>query len=127
LDIHIEVPPVDFKRLAADEQSESSASVRERVNRARMVQQKRFAGSGVHANGRMNAAMTREFCQLNEDGKRLLESAFAALGLSARAYDKILRVARTVADLADSADIEVPHLAEAIQFRSLDRKFWSER
>jgi len=127
LDIHIEVPPVDFKRLSSEEQSERSEVIRARVDKARSVQQKRFAGSGIHANGRMNAAQTRDFCRLDEAGKQLLESAFAALGLSARAYDKILRVARTIADLEDSPKIERPHLAEAIQFRSLDRKFWTYR
>ncbi|MDR2753588.1 MAG: YifB family Mg chelatase-like AAA ATPase [Oscillospiraceae bacterium] len=125
LDIHIEVPPVDFKRLASEEKSEPSEVIRTRVDRARKLQQKRFEGSNIHANGRMGAAQTREFCRLNEQGKALLEAAFASLGLSARAYDKILRVARTIADLEDSPLIEPPHLAEAIQFRSLDRKFWT--
>jgi magnesium chelatase family protein len=127
LDIHIEVPPVDFKRLSSQEPSERSQAIRARVDKARRVQQERFAGSGIHANGRMNAAQTRDFCRLDEQGKALLESAFGALGLSARAYDKILRVARTIADLEESPKIEVPHLAEAIQFRSLDRKFWTYR
>jgi magnesium chelatase family protein len=127
LDIHVEVPPVDFKRLASEEQSEPSEQVRARVSQARKIQQKRFAGSGIHANGRMGAAQTRDFCRLDEPCRALLESAFEALGLSARAYDKILRVARTIADLEDSPKIEKPHLAEAIQFRSLDRKFWAYR
>ncbi|MDR3313413.1 MAG: YifB family Mg chelatase-like AAA ATPase [Oscillospiraceae bacterium] len=127
LDIHIEVPPVDFKRLAATETGEPSEAIRKRVNAARATQAKRLAGSGVYANGQMSAAMTREFCRPDEAGRLLLERAFATLGLSARAYDKILRVARTVADLEGSAEIEPPHLAEAIQFRSLDRKFWAER
>jgi len=127
LDLHIEVPPVDFKRLSSEEPSEPSQAIRARVDKARRVQQERFAGSGIHANGRMNAAQTRDFCRLDEPCRALLESAFAALGLSARAYDKILRVARTIADLEDSPKIEVPHLAEAIQFRSLDRKFWTYR
>ena len=127
LDIHIEVPPVDFKRLSSEEPSEPSDVIRARVDNARKIQQKRFAGSGIHANGRMSAAQTRDFCRLDEQCKALLESAFAALGLSARAYDKILRVARTIADLEGSPKIEAPHLAEAIQFRSLDRKFWTYR
>ena len=127
LDIHIEVPPVDFKKLSSEERSEPSASVQERVNRARQLQQKRFESLGIHANGQMSAGQTRQFCRLDEDGRRLLEAAFSSLGLSARAYDKILRVARTVADLAGSESIEAPHLAEAIQFRSLDRKFWADR
>ena len=115
LDIHIEVPPVDFKRLASEEKSEPSSAVRERIERARETQQQRFKSRGLHANGQMDAAHTREYCRLNDDGRRLLESAFAALGLSARAYDKILRVARTIADLEGSEAIEVPHLAEAVQ------------
>ncbi|MDR1927018.1 MAG: YifB family Mg chelatase-like AAA ATPase, partial [Oscillospiraceae bacterium] len=127
LDIHIEVPPVDFQRLSSEEKSENSAVIRARVNAARAAQEKRFAGSGIHANGQMNASLTRQFCRLNESGKRLLERAFATLGLSARAYDKLLRVARTIADLEGSEAIEQPHLAQAIQFRSLDRKFWAER
>ena len=125
LDIHIEVPPVEFERLSSQEQSEASAEMRKRVNRARALQQKRFAGLELYANGQMTPAQTRQFCRLNEEGRRLLEGAFSALGLSARAYDKILRVARSVADLDGSETIEVPHLAEAIQFRSLDRKFWA--
>jgi len=127
LDIHVEVPPVDYKKLASEERSEGSAAIRARVNRARAIQHKRFEGLGLHANGQMSPTQTRQFCRLKEDGKRLLESAFAALGLSARAYDKILRVARTVADLDGSEAVEAPHLAEAIQYRSLDRKFWAER
>jgi len=126
LDIHIEVPPVDFKRLSSDDASESSAVIRERVNRARQIQQTRFEGEGIHANGQMSPAQTRRFCTLDESGRRLLEGAFQSLGLSARAYDKILRVARTIADLDGSEAIEPSHLAGAIQFRSLDRKFWAD-
>ena len=127
LDIHIEVPPVDFKRLSSSEKSESSADIGKRIGRARAAQQARFKGRGLHANGQMDAANTREHCRLDAESRRLLESAFSSLGLSARAYDKILRVARTIADLEGSGGIEAPHLAEAIQYRSLDRKFWSER
>jgi len=125
LDIHIEVPPVEFKKLSSDDASEPSKAIRERVNRARQIQQRRFEGEGIHANGQMGAAQTRRFCTLDEQGRRLLEGAFQSLGLSARAYDKILRVARTIADLDGSAKIEPQHLAGAIQFRSLDRKFWA--
>ncbi len=124
LDIHVEVPPVDFEKLAGDEKSESSASIRERVNRARKIQQQRFAGTGTASNARMDAAMTKEFCRPVPKAMTMLEQAFDRLGLSARAYDKILRVSRTVADLEGSDKIEVPHIAQAIQFRSLDRKFW---
>jgi magnesium chelatase family protein len=127
LDIHIEVPPVDFRRLASEEKSEPSSAVRARIERARNAQQERFRHRGLHANGQMDAAHTREFCRLDGEGRRLLESAFAALGLSARAYDKILRVARTIADLEGCEGMRAQHLAEAIQYRSLDRKFWAER
>lgn len=126
LDIHIEVPPVDFKKLSDTEKSECSADIRARVNKARKVQQQRLAGSGVGCNGQMNAAMTQEFCRPSKDALSLLERAFERMGLSARAYDKILRVARTVADLEGSETIEFPHVAEAIQYRSLDRKFWQK-
>jgi magnesium chelatase family protein len=127
LDIHIEVPPVDFKRLSSDDASEPSEAIRARVNRARKLQQERLESEGIHANGQMSAAQTRRFCRLDEAGRRLLEGAFQTLGLSARAYDKILRVARTIADLEGSPKMEPQHLAEAIQFRSLDRKFWTNR
>ncbi|NLP48091.1 MAG: YifB family Mg chelatase-like AAA ATPase [Clostridiales bacterium] len=124
LDIHIEVPPVDFEKLSADGPGEDSAAMRQRVNAARQIQQKRFEGRGISNNARMDAAMTREFCRPTPAAMVLLEQAFERLGMSARAYDKILRVARTVADLQASRAIDVPHIAQAIQFRSLDRKFW---
>ncbi|MBQ7542555.1 MAG: YifB family Mg chelatase-like AAA ATPase [Clostridia bacterium] len=126
LDIHIEVPPVDFKKLADTEKSECSADIRQRVNAARKRQQQRLSGTGVACNGQMNAAMTQEFCRPSKSALQLLERAFENLGLSARAFDKILRVARTVADLEGSDTIEFPHVAEAIQYRSLDRKFWQK-
>ena len=126
LDIHVEVPPIDFKSMNNSEKSESSAQIRERVNAARKIQQKRLSGSGVSCNGRMDAAQTREFCIMSDAASTLLQKAFDAMGLSARAYDKMLRVARTAADLDGSEKIEVPHISEAIQYRSLDRKFWQK-
>ncbi|MEI6578212.1 MAG: YifB family Mg chelatase-like AAA ATPase [Eubacteriales bacterium] len=124
LDIHVEVPPVDFDKLSSDEKSESSAEIRKRVNAARKLQQRRFEGTDISCNARMSSALTRDYCRPTPGAMILLEQAFEKLGLSARAYDKVLRVARTVADLQNSEIIEVPHIAEAIQFRSLDRKFW---
>lgn len=124
LDIHVEVPPVEFDKLASDEKSESSAAIRDRVNAARKVQQARFEGTTITGNARMTAELTRAYCRPTPGAMVLLEQAFEKLGLSARAYDKVLRVARTIADLDGSDAIEVPHIAEAIQFRSLDRKFW---
>lgn len=124
LDIHVEVPQVEFKKLSDDEKGESSAEIRKRVNAARLIQQKRFEGTGVKCNAKMTPAMTREFCVLDEDEKKFLEESFEKLGLSARAYDKILRISRTIADLDASEKIEMYHLQEAVQYRSLDRKFW---
>ena len=124
LDIHIEVPQVDFDKLSDEAPGESSAAIRKRVNAARRLQQNRLQGSGVTCNAKMTAAQTRAYCRIDENGKRLLERSFDQLGLSARAYDKILRVARTIADLEGSEAITTAHLAEAVQYRSLDRKFW---
>ncbi|MBQ6874360.1 MAG: YifB family Mg chelatase-like AAA ATPase [Clostridia bacterium] len=124
LDIHVEVPQVDFKKLSDDEKGEPSAVIRERVNAARKIQQKRFEGTSIKCNAKMTPAMTREFCKLDERQKAFLEKSFEKLGLSARAYDKILRVARTIADLDGDENIQLAHLTEAVQYRSLDRKFW---
>lgn len=126
LDIHIEVPQVDFKKLSDDTLAESSTEIKKRVNAARKIQQQRLKGTGVSCNGKMTPALTRKFCALDEKSKNMLEKSFEALGLSARAYDKILRVARTIADLDNSASITLDHVTEAVQYRSLDRKFWKE-
>lgn len=126
LDIHIEVPPVDFAQLSSNESGEMSAEIRKRVNAARAIQNERFKGTGVTCNAKMTPALTRKYCIMTDEAARLLEISFERLGLSARAYDKILRVARTIADLDNSELIEKPHILEAIQYRSLDRKFWKE-
>ncbi len=126
LDIHIEVPPVDYAQLSATEESECSADIRARVNEAREIQLKRFKGTNITCNAKMTPSMTRQFCVLSDDAAKILESSFEKLGLSARAYDKILKVARTIADLDKSETIEKKHIFEAIQYRSLDRKFWKE-
>ncbi len=125
LDIHVEVPQVDFSQLSDDTRGESSAEIKKRVNAAREIQNKRFEGTSITCNGKMTPSMTREFCRIDDASKKLLEGAFERLGLSARAYDKILRVSRTIADLDSSERIEKMHIAEAIQYRSLDRKFWN--
>lgn len=124
IDIHIEVPPVDFEKLSSKEPSESSAEIRKRVNSARKIQQERLKGSGVACNAKMDPAMTREFCVMSDKAAAMIKMLFEKLDFSARAYDKILRVARTIADLDGSPIIEAPHIARAAQFRSLDRKFW---
>lgn len=124
MDIHIEVPQVDFKKLSDEEKGESSADIKKRVNEAKIIQNKRFEGTTVTSNAKMTPEMTRKYCRLNEQCKAMLEKCFEQLDLSARAYDKILRVARTIADLDKSETIELEHITEAVQYRSLDRKFW---
>lgn len=124
MDIHIEVPQVDFKKLSGDEKGEPSSVIKQRVNKARQIQTERFKGTPVTCNAKMTPEMTRLYCHLDESSKAMLEKCFETLDLSARAYDKILRVARTIADLDGSENIELEHITEAVQYRSLDRKFW---
>lgn len=126
IDIHIEVEPVDYDKLSSNKKEECSADIRKRVNRARDIQRKRFEGTGINCNANMSPKMTKEYCVLTEDASELLRMTFDRLGLSARAYDKILRIARTIADLDECEHIEFVHVAEAVQYRSLDRKYWSE-
>ena len=118
IDLHIEVPPVQFDELAARKPGESSAAIRERVNAAREVQKKRFAGTEVSCNAYMTPAMIGTYCALDAAGEKLMQGAFERLGLTARSHDRILRMARTIADLEGSERIEAAHLAEAIQYRS---------
>ena len=120
IDIHIEVPTLAYDDLASKKDGENSAHIRQRVNGARQRQLDRFAGE-LFCNAQMGARHTRRHCSPNDAGQSLLEKAMARLGLSARAYDRILKVARTIADLADDSTIQPQHLAEAIQYRALDR------
>lgn len=124
IDMHVEVTPVAFNDLSQRAAGESSAAIRERIIRAREIQSRRFEGSSVHTNAMMSSRQLREFCPLTDDSRRLLKSVMDQLNLSARAYDRIIKLARTIADLEGAADISSPHLAEAIQFRSLDRETW---
>ncbi len=125
IDLHVEVTPVSIAEMASAEPGEPSAAVRERVVRARKVQEERFRGvEGVHTNAMMNPKMLRACCRLDAASAALLERAMERLNLSARAYDRILKVARTIADLAGAADIGAAHIAEAINYRSLDRESW---
>ncbi|WP_444645180.1 YifB family Mg chelatase-like AAA ATPase [Caproiciproducens sp. R1] len=126
LDLHIEVPPVEFDEISSQEKAESSAMIKERVNSARKLQNERFKGTPVTCNARITPDMLQEVCRLSEPGRELLKKAFEKLGLSARAYDRILKVSRTIADLDQSEEIEPRHVAEAVQYRSLDRKYWTK-
>ena len=126
LDIHVEVPPVEFDALNDAGPAESSAEIKKRVNAARKIQQERFAGTNVTCNANIPASRLREDCVLTESAQRLLKNAFERLGLSARAYDRVLKVARTIADLDGSEGIGSDHVAEAVQYRSLDRKYWTK-
>jgi magnesium chelatase family protein len=126
IDIHIEVVPVPFNKLAAMRRSENSADVRARASAARKIQEKRFAGyPGIHCNAQMGSSLLQRICIIDTAGTQLLKNAMERLGLSARAYDRILKVARTIADLAGKENIVPDHLAEAINYRSLDRDNWA--
>lgn len=124
IDLHIEVPPVEYEQLSAKKKAESSADIRQRVNAARRLQQERFGNSGIVSNARIPTGKLKEYCPLTDAANALLKGAFERMGLSARAYDRLLKVARTIADLDGAAVIDTPHIAEAIQYRSLDRKYW---
>ena len=125
IDIHIEVTPVPFEKLSDNQKAESSVTIRERVTKAREIQTIRFEPfEKINYNAQMNTKQIREFCALNETSLQLLKTAMERLNLSARAYDRILKVARTIADLGNSPTIESSHIAEAIQYRSLDRDGW---
>ncbi|WP_306350511.1 YifB family Mg chelatase-like AAA ATPase [Flavobacterium sp. '19STA2R22 D10 B1'] len=125
IDIHIEVTPVPFEKLSEERKAESSTVIRERVTKARMIQSHRFTTlEKVHYNAQMNPQQIRVYCALDDISKNMLKNAMERLNLSARAYDRILKVARTIADLDDAADVNGQHIAEAIQYRSLDREGW---
>ncbi|MDO9528558.1 MAG: ATP-binding protein [Syntrophales bacterium] len=122
IDIHIDVPSITYRDLAAESGGEASTSVRERVNRVRDLQKKRFNNQTTMCNARMSNRQIKEFCQIDEDSERLIEMAVDRLGLSARAYTRILKVARTIADLEEEKNVHSYHISEAIQYRSLDRR-----
>ena len=126
IDIHVEVTPVNFDELSSKKESESSQLIRERVLKARLIQSERFLDfSNVHNNAQMSSKLIRKYCKLDTDSEHLLKNAMEKLELSARAYDRILKVARTIADLDGVENISKYHISEAIQFRSLDRANWA--
>lgn len=126
IDIHVEVPPVDYDDLTDYNEAESSAAIRQRVNKARMIQTERFKGTSITCNARITADVFRKVCETDEKAQEVLRMAFDKLGLSARAYDRILKVARTIADLEGSDIIREDHVLEAVQYRALDKKYWSK-
>lgn len=124
IDIHVEVPPVDYDDLTTKTQEETSAQIFERVSKAREIQIQRYKGTFINCNANLDAALFEKVCVIDDKANMLLKAAFDKLGLTARAYDRILKVARTIADLDGSEIIRSNHITEAIQFRSLDRKYW---
>ncbi len=125
IDLHVEAPAVSFDDLRSDETGEPSAAIRERVFACRKVQQKRFGPGKVRVNARMSSQQFRKYCTLDSDGEGMLRMAMEQLNFSARAHDRILKVARTIADLGGSEAIGGEHVSEAIQYRTLDRKLWA--
>lgn len=124
IDIHVEVNRIPYHQLEQKEKIETSQEIRKRVNQARQIQEERYKQYPIHSNSELTPSLLEKFCSLNVSSKKILEMAFEKLGLSARAYSRILKVARTIADLEASENIQEAHLAEAIQYRSLDRKYW---
>ena len=123
IDIQVEVNSVKYDNLNSEKTEESSEEIRERVNKARKIQKQRYDGIGIYSNSELTPSLLEKFCKLDKSGKAILKNAFEKLGLSARAYSRILKVARTIADLDESHNIKEKHLLEAIQYRSLDKKY----
>ena len=123
IDIHIELPSVKYKELSDTKDAEPSAVIKGRVEKARAIQRERFKTDTIFSNARMNTKLIKKYCMLDNEAKELLKMAMTELGLSARAYDKILKVSRTIADLAESEGIRPEHISEAIQYRSLDKNY----
>lgn len=125
IDIQIEVTAVKYQKLQTEEEIESSEKIKERVNKARKIQQDRYKENGIYSNAELTPKLVSKYCKLDKESKTILQNAFEKLGLSARAHGRILKVARTIADLDGKENINVSHIAEAIQYRSLDKKYWN--
>ena len=124
MDIHVEMPPVEYKELSATAPGEPSSLIRQRVEAARLLQRERYRELGIPCNGRLTPGALRRYCTLTPDAQRLLAMAYDRLGFSGRSYDRLLRISRTIADLAGEEQINSDAMAEAVQYRSLDRKYW---
>lgn len=124
IDLHIEVKPVQYKKLSSDEDLEMSKDIRKRINNARKIQIERYKDLGIFSNSELTPSLVQKFCKIDNKSKELLRKAFEQLGLSGRAYGRILKVARSIADLEGEENIKQVHIAEAIQYRNLDRKYW---
>lgn len=124
IDIHIEVEAVEYKKLETKEKNETSEEIRKRVNRAREIGKQRYKEYGIYSNSELTPKLIEEYCKLGKKEREVLQNAFEKLGFSARAYTRILKVARTIADLDEKGNIELKHIAEAIKYRDLDRKYW---
>lgn len=124
LDIHIDVAPVKFNDLTLEQKEETSEQIRIRVEKARKIQRERYKNHAFFSNARLPSSQLRKYCVLTDSAKTMMKNAFDRMGLSARAYDGILKIARTIADLDNHKNIESNHVAEAIQYRSMDRKYW---
>lgn len=125
MDIHIEVTPVKYQKLTTKIKPESSSEIRKRVNKARKIQQERYKDYSIFSNAELTPSLMQKYCDLDYKCIQVLQNSFEKLGLSARAHSRILKVARTIADLDEKENIEIKHLAEAIQYRSLDRKYFN--
>lgn len=127
IDLHIEVKPISFEKISSGNRQESSKEIRERVNRARKIQLERYRDFKIYSNSELTAGLIEKFCSIDAQSKELLKMAFERLGLSGRAYGRILKVARSIADLEGEENIKCSHVAEAIQYRNLDRKYWKRK
>ena len=124
IDVQVEVAQVEYKKLEQDQNIETSHDIKKRVNAARKIQQERYKNESIYSNAELTPKLMKKHCKLDDNSKKILEIAFEKLGLSARAYGKILKVARTIADLENKENINKNHIAQAIQYRSLDKKYW---
>lgn len=124
IDIQVEVTPVKYEKLQNENEAETSEQIKERVNKARQIQLERYKNSEIYSNSQLTPKLIEQYCKLDSKSKKILQKAFESLGLSARAHGRILKVARTIADLEGKENIEVSHISEAIQYRNLDKKYW---